>query len=355
MLTRGRARRRRRHRSPGSSRRCCQRSVVAAGRSASDTSASRPCGAGAPSATTSSRAMPMRASSACMANCGWPAAGAPSCVLSSSLPAISAQEASSRSVSRPGSTTAPCGSLAMVASSLAVAGIEPVEPAAITGASLPASRLASASISRSRRSAGSMAPRSRAQRRPGLARDLQEFAARAANRGRDRPAPARRAGPRRTCRVVMSSIRRARSSASAERRRRRVGDQRRAVRRRAPPANSPMSGSARASSSRRSSGAMRRRQSQRGLGQLAGGRFGEGDLVLVDVAERHDARQDRGVAVERVEEHVARQPAGAPRRQIERGARELERIVGWPESRAPAGRRAARRSASAETAPRRGW
>ena len=48
----------------------------------------------------------------------------------------------------------------MVASSLAVAGIEPVEPAAITGASLPAKRLASASISRSRRSAASMAPRS---------------------------------------------------------------------------------------------------------------------------------------------------------------------------------------------------
>ena len=38
-------------------------------------------------------------------------------------------------MSRPGSTTAPCGSLAMVASSSAVAGIEPVEPAAITGPS----------------------------------------------------------------------------------------------------------------------------------------------------------------------------------------------------------------------------
>ena len=48
----------------------------------------------------------------------------------------------------------------MVASNRAVAGIEPVEPAAITGASLPARRFASASISASRRSAASMAPRS---------------------------------------------------------------------------------------------------------------------------------------------------------------------------------------------------
>ncbi len=70
-----------------------------------------------------------------MANCAWPAAGRPSWLSSPSLPAISAHEASSSVVSRPGSTTAPCGSLAMVASSLAVAGIEPVEPAAITGAS----------------------------------------------------------------------------------------------------------------------------------------------------------------------------------------------------------------------------
>ena len=61
-----------------------------------------------------------------MANCGWP-------WLCSASSAIVDQVASSRSVSRPGSTSAPCGSFAMVASSSAVAGIEPVEPAAITG------------------------------------------------------------------------------------------------------------------------------------------------------------------------------------------------------------------------------
>ena len=49
----------------------------------------------------------------------------------------------------------------MVAINSAVAGIEPVEPAAITGPSgRAASRAASALISASRRVAGSMAPRS---------------------------------------------------------------------------------------------------------------------------------------------------------------------------------------------------
>ena len=91
-----------------------QRSVVAAGRKASDTSHSRPF-AGA-NCSTSLRLMRIWSSSACMANCAWPAAGAPSCVLSSALPAISAHEASSSSMSRPGSTSAPCGSDAMVES-----------------------------------------------------------------------------------------------------------------------------------------------------------------------------------------------------------------------------------------------
>ena len=103
-----------------------QRCVAAAGRMISDTSASRPC-AGA-SAVTSSRRTPRRASNACMANCGCPIAGA-----ASAAPPIMVQASSSRCVSSPGSTTAPCGRRAMVASKAAVAGIEPVDPAAITG------------------------------------------------------------------------------------------------------------------------------------------------------------------------------------------------------------------------------
>ena len=58
------------------------------------------------------------------------------------------------------------------------------------------------------------------------------------------------------------------------------------------------------------------------------GGVGEHQLVLVDVADRHDARQDRGVGAGHVEEDVARQPAGAPRRQIERGGGERQRIAG---------------------------
>ena len=86
-----------------------------------------------------------------MANCGWlwPLSGSA---------VMLAQVSSSRSVSSPGRTTAPCGRPAMVASRVAVAGMEPVEPAAITGAALLASRAASAAISLSRRSAGSRWP-----------------------------------------------------------------------------------------------------------------------------------------------------------------------------------------------------
>ena len=58
------------------------------------------------------------------------------------------------------------------------------------------------------------------------------------------------------------------------------------------------------------------------------GSVGEHELVLVDVADRHDARQDRGVGADHVEESVARQPAGAPRRQVKRGGGERQRIAG---------------------------
>jgi hypothetical protein len=73
--------------------------------------------------------------------------------------------------------------------------------------------------------------------------------------------------------------------------------------------------------------AERRRQRQRVGGERAGRRLREGDLVLVDVADGDDARQDRRALLGGVEEEIARQPAGAPRRQIERGVRERERIA----------------------------
>ena len=80
-------------------------------------------------------------------------------------------------MSRPGSTTAPCGSSAMVASSVAVAGIEAVEPAAITGPSSGGEprrlRLDQAVAALRRLDRAALGE----DRRPGLARDLAGTAA----------------------------------------------------------------------------------------------------------------------------------------------------------------------------------
>ena len=167
-----------------------------------------------PSLPTASRVMPMRVNKACMANCGCPDAGAMRLL---SSPAISFHDSSSRSVSRPGSTTAPWGSRAIVAMSSAVAGIEPVEPAAITGASvLRASRAASALINASRRSTASMMPRSFKISGQAWCAICRNFERAAANIRRGRPAPDSSSRSHGTPRVVMSSISRARSSASAQ-------------------------------------------------------------------------------------------------------------------------------------------
>ena len=137
----------------------------------------------------------------------------------------------------------------------------------------------------------------------------------------------------RTCRVVMSSISRARSSASASAAAGRLRDQRRAAAVAASSASAHFRISC-ASSIRAFEPAERLRQIERSRRGLAGRGFGEGNLVLVDVADRHDARQDRGVAFEHVEENVARQPAGAPRRQIERRRGERQRIAAGLEAEA---------------------
>ena len=190
------------------------RSVAAAGRKASDANRSRPCGAGMPSVSTASRAMPMRVSSACMANCGWPATGIASWRSAKAWPAISAQDASSRLVSSPGSTTAPRGSLATAAISAAVAGMEPVEPATITGPRLCASRAASALSKASRRSVASLAPRSARIAGQAVRAILRNSSVSCQYRSRWSGTKSSRRSQD-TPRVVMSSIRRARSSASA--------------------------------------------------------------------------------------------------------------------------------------------
>ncbi len=144
----------------GCASRSCHCAVAVDGRITSDISTSRPCGAGAPNISTSSRRRPNRSSSACIANCGWfDAGGVANFPCASRMPPIVPHDSSSRSVSSPGSTTAPCGSFATAGRNLAVAGIEPVEPAAITGLwECAVSRAASAEINRSRRAAGSILP-----------------------------------------------------------------------------------------------------------------------------------------------------------------------------------------------------
>ena len=112
-------------------RRRAQRAVRSAGASAAATQRARAtsgAAGAAPSGSTASGATPIARTSLCMPNCGWPITGvaSPGACSSARVPA-------SIAVSYPGRTTAPCGSLATVAISSAVAGIVPVEPATITG------------------------------------------------------------------------------------------------------------------------------------------------------------------------------------------------------------------------------
>ena len=105
------------------------------GRKASDTSASRPCGWRA-AASRRSRVMPMRVEQRMHGELR--VAGGGRAVMAVVV-GVAGDQRPGRVVEMPcrgrAAPRAPCGSVAMVASSLAVAGIEPVEPAAITGAS----------------------------------------------------------------------------------------------------------------------------------------------------------------------------------------------------------------------------
>ena len=107
-----------------------------------------------PRASDRHRRVPRRSlcSSSFRPYCGWPAPAGSS---RRSTP-IASQLSASRPWSSPGSTTAPFGSRAIAASSAAVAGTEPVEPAAITGAGEPCAASRSAS-----RADQQIAPRAR--------------------------------------------------------------------------------------------------------------------------------------------------------------------------------------------------
>ncbi len=83
--------------------------------------------------------------------------------------------------------------------------------------------------------------------------------------------------------------------------------------------------------------AERWRQRERIGRDRAGRRLGERDFILVDIADGDDARQDGGVVLQNAEEGVAGEPAGAPRRQIKRDSGERQRIVGEPKAEPAAG------------------
>ncbi|MNL02984.1 hypothetical protein D3C87_1235070 [compost metagenome] len=136
--------------------------TIASGRRCSDHSAVRAVGASArltkavrgwlerQSSVTCPTPAPKRRKSCARPYCGWPwglVAGSSSASCMSGLMAMSS----------PGSTTAPRGSSAIALSSRAVAGIEPVEPAAMTGRSPKRKRaaLACRSSLRPRRDAAS--------------------------------------------------------------------------------------------------------------------------------------------------------------------------------------------------------
>ena len=212
-------------------------------------------------------------------------------------------------MSRPGSTSAPCGSLAMVASRVAVAGIEPVEPAAITGPVPVARRLASAAISRSRRSAGSMRPFSfstAGQYSRAILRNRSVFCQYSSmSVGDETVEPVPRHLPRHH--VVHQP---GEFAGEQQRRRRAVGDQREFAVDAHLRAGGPFQDQLRQQDLAFES-ADRLRQIERAARGLADRGFGEGQFVFVDVADRHDARQDRGVALR---ERRERSPAPAGRR-----------------------------------------
>ena len=290
-------------------------------------------------ATTASRSIPMRASSACSANCGCP--GAPSrprrCAGASGRSRrrrSCRHESASRSVSRPGSTTAPCGKCAMVAISSAVAGIEPVEPAAITGASvLRASRAASALISASRRAAGSIAPRSRSiagHVSRAICRNFSvscQYGSRIVGHE-----PVERVPRHLAHGHVVDQAREIVGERAG--RRRRLRDERGALRCREPPARAPIRSTSRVSSSRRSRppSAGGKASASAAMSPAAASAKAISSSSMSPIATMRG--RIAASAVEPVEKSVARQPAGAPRRQIERHGGERERIAQRRESRA---------------------
>ena len=99
----------------------------------------------------------------------------------------------------------------------------------------------------------------------------------------------------------------------------------------------------------------RRWQIERRTGQRTARGLRESDLVLVDVSDGDDVGKDRCAGSGYIEEDIAYEPAGPPRRQIEGGTAPVRADHVRRETPAPRFRRSARGSVSARTAPRPEW
>ena len=245
----------------------------------------------------------------------------------------------------------------MVASSLAVAGIEPVEPAAITGALAGGETLGFGLDQRSRaRPARWRFFPSEISRQSVDARICKKF---------QRLLPILRRGRRHQFVEIFPrhlARRSCRPSGARDRRRARCAAAGVLATSAAPPSRAcrcdggPFSDE---SGERDICGRKRAErvvQSQRRLGRFATRLpLRESDLVFIHMAERRRCAAEWRHRLEFVEEYLAGEAAGAPGRQKERGLAQLERIVASPENRGTSlRRRAARGPAPAETAPRRG-
>ena len=341
--------------SPARRERCCQMSVAAAGRSASETRRSRPCGAGGRARR------PPRARCRC-------AAAVPAWRIADGRPRRDA--AGSRG--RRGPDQLP-GRVVEVG----------VEAGQHHGAVRQAWRW-SRSASRSPASSRSSRPRSPARRAGGEPRRLggdQQVAP----RGRLDRVPFRRGSLGHCSRAILrkssvicqysSSSSGTRSSSRSQRhlaRRhvvhqareivgqrqrggRAVGDQRRLPARRRACRRPPISGPARPSSMLRSSPPSASGRSSALPVRSLVAASANSDLVLVDVADRHDARQDRGIAPRRLR-GTRRAPAGRRGASAGRSSRAAS-ASGSRQARKPGPSRppSTRRSASAGTAPRPEW
>ena len=307
----------------GCSSRSCHCSVAVDGRIVSDTSTSRPSGAGVPKISTSRRLMPNRSSNPCIANCGWFEAGGVVNLPCASLDAADGLPGRRRR----DRYRAPAAPPRLASDWRRRAGI--LRSPASSRSNLPRSpapRDARSGARLRRRSEGRAAPPVRSVRFPARCsgqalRAMRKNSSECCQYWSSWSGTSLSSASQSTPRVTMSSISRARSPASASvdagppttsgAETGRLGPRRDQMRQRQPAFEFAEP---------------RRNVERRDAAELFGA-FRERQFVLVDIAERHDARQDRRIGLHLVEKDFPRQPPGAPGRQIERRLRQVHGLL----------------------------